>query len=266
MTDNTNAGNGPIPGQPVTPTSNLAHTGDRIAGRDVQAEKVAQGRFQSATTFIDDETANNNFDIVSRDGSRIHVGGEYQDGDVVLLDGMEVLYEDARAMGYVNADGGLASPEEVQESQDADQDESDSIPAEHRTPSNPEFDLLKDQIGVGLKGDPSEVIDLFSADIAQNGELSEAGLDYVQRNLGMNDQVVANIVDDMTDAGGETIHGFLNVGDGMEDDRIEFLVDVHENGPASDSQIVRKLWIDAATGKLSQAKAIEVFDSIYERY
>lgn len=75
-------------GNAVAPTSNLAPDNNlRFTARDIQAEKVADGRYSHATPYLSDDEANNNPNIVIRDGSRQHVSGGYREALMVPMPG-----------------------------------------------------------------------------------------------------------------------------------------------------------------------------------
>jgi hypothetical protein len=70
----------------------------------------------------------------------------------------------------------------------------------------------------------------------------------------------------MQEAGAEVIASFIDVGDGRGMDRVEFLVALAENGNGEQQSIVRNLWFQAATGKLTREAAAQAFDHLYRPY
>ena len=82
----------------------------------------------------------------------------------------------------------------------------------------------------------------------------------------MNEQAVRSIYAEMQEAGGEVMSDFMEVGDGLGADRMEFLVDRAEYGTRQEQEIVRSLWVKAATGKLTRAAAAQAFDRLYKPY
>jgi len=251
-------------GNIVTQQSNLADEGDAfVSGRDVTAEKAAKGHFNRGTAWVSPEDMNNNPDFVVRDGMSQRAGGEYKPDDVLTFDGMEVTHEVAVQLGLIRADGSTGSSPQEDFARDFENNPSEPRPQDTRPE---EFQLLDMQMQVALKGDPSEVLETMGLEVAANGGLSPEGLNYAQNNLGMSPEVVQNTINELTDVGGRVIHGFLEVGDDLGGERVEMLTDLAENGTTKQQQTVRKLWVDAATGKLTQEQAIKTFDRIAQEY
>jgi hypothetical protein len=59
---------------------------------------------------------------------------------------------------------------------------------------------------------------------------------------------------------------FMEVGDGLGTDRLDFLIDLAEGGIRQEQEIVRSLWIKAARAMLSRAEATRAFDPLYQPY
>lgn len=106
----------------------------------------------------------------------------------------------------------------------------------------------------------------FAKDIVTFGDLSEEGFAFAQTRLGMSEQVVRSIYAEMQEAGGQVMSDFMEVGGGLGADRIDFLVDRAEYGTRQEQEIVRGLWVKAATGKLTRAAATQAFDKLYAPY
>lgn len=99
-------------GNTVSYTANLAPDNElRATGRDVQAEKVADGRYSKVSTYINDDEANNNPNVIVRDGSRQHVSGGYRPDDIVRVGGMDMQYETAVSLGFIQGDT-VTTPQE----------------------------------------------------------------------------------------------------------------------------------------------------------
>ncbi len=249
-------------GNVVKQDSALAENNDlQFTARDLTAEKVAKGQRNKATTFIADDVANNNPDVIIRDGSRQYIDGDYQPTDLVLIDGMEIQYETAVSAGLIKGDSFTSAADEFY----ADAENQNIVEVAEDTRSE-ELKLVEGQLEIALGDKAGEAMGLFSNDVVVNGEISEAGLEYAKRNLGMDAASVQEIVSDLTDAGGVTLQSYLDTGDGREVDRINFLVDLSTNGSNREQSIIRQLWVDAAMGNLSQAEAIQRFDDIAKDY
>lgn len=249
-------------GNAVAPTSSLAPDNDlRFTTRDIQAEKVAEGRFTRATPYISDDDANNNPNVVTRDGSRQHVGqGDHRPDDLLRIGGMEITYETAVSLGLIQGDA-LASPQDVFAA------DSENAPEPTPRDTRPEeAQLLEAQIELAMGDAAPAVLDTFARDIVTNGELSEAGLEFAQSKLGMNPQAVEQIFSEMQEAGSQVMADFLEIGDGLGMERIGFLVDRVEHGTRQEQEIVRGLWVKAATGKLTREDAAQAFDRLYKPY
>jgi hypothetical protein len=114
--------------------------------------------------------------------------------------------------------------------------------------------------------DTPAVMDTFTKDIVTFGDLSDEGFAFAQSKLGMNEQAVRSIYSEMQEVGGSVLSDFLEVGDGLGADRIDFLVDRAEYGTRQEQEIVRSLWVKAATGKLTREAAAKAFDKLYQPY
>lgn len=82
----------------------------------------------------------------------------------------------------------------------------------------------------------------------------------------MSEQSVQEIFSDMQDTGSQIMSEFMETGDGLGEERIEFLTDKAWNGTQKEQAIVRNLWFMAATGKLSREDASEAFDFLVAPY
>lgn len=248
-------------GNIVTYDSNLVANGElRSTSRDVQAEKIAEGRYAKETPYISDNDANNNPNVIMRDGSRQHVSGGYRPDDLVRVGGMDMTYEIAVSLGLIKGDA-MVSPQERFAA------DSENTPEE--TPADPRpaaAQLLEAQIELAMGDAAPAVLDTFAKDIVTYGDLSEEGFAFAQSRLGMSEQAVRSIYAEMQEAGGEVMSDFMEVGDGLGSDRMEFLVDRAEYGTRQEQEIVRGLWVKAATGKLTRAAAVQAFDRLYKPY
>lgn len=248
-------------GNVVAPQSNLHSEGDRIEGIDRQAEKEAKGYFQSVSSYIPDEEANNNIDVVKRDGSRVHAGGDHQPNDILLIDGMEVTYSMAQQLGLIEGGNFTSAQEEFYS--DAENCQQEPEPQDTR----PErARLLEMQLDMASQGRSQQVMDTVQNDIVHLGDFSEQTLDFAQRELSMSEESVRTMYKEMQSAGSNAMADFLEVGDGRGRDRIEFLVDLANNGTRDQRATVRNLWFLAATGRLTQAQADDAFDTLYQPY
>ncbi len=70
----------------------------------------------------------------------------------------------------------------------------------------------------------------------------------------------------MQEVGGQVMSQYLETGDGLGIDRIEFLVDLAEAGTRNQQATVRNIWFKAATGQLTREQAIEAFDHLWGPY
>lgn len=144
-------------GNAVSNTSNLAPTNDlRATGRDIQAEKVADGRYSKVSTYINDDEANDNPNIVMRDGSRQHVSGGYRPDDIVRVGGMDMAYETAVSLGLIQG-GTVTTP------QQAFAADSENYPNEASVDSRPAVaKLLEGQIELAMGETSPAVLDTFA--------------------------------------------------------------------------------------------------------
>jgi len=249
-------------GNVVTTNSNLVDTNEECTvTRDLTAEKIAKGHFNKGSTYISDEDANNNLDIVTRDGSRFHVNGDYKADDLVMIKGMEVPYDMAVSMGLIKGDN-FVSPEEAFRA-DAENINEPVVPQDTRPEA---FQLVEGQVEISLGDKAGDAMELFTSDMILNGELSDAGLEFAKNNLGMKPESVQETIAELVEVGGQTLLSHLEVGDDLGSERINFLVDLSENGSTKERQTIRKLWTEAATGKLTRDMAMEIFDGIAVNY
>ncbi|WP_170545258.1 hypothetical protein [Ruegeria arenilitoris] len=245
----------------AVPNSNLGNSGElRATARDVTAEARAKGHFNTASAHIPTAEANNNPDIVARDGMRIYAGGDYQPTDLLVIDGMEVTYEMAQSLGLIKGSD-FTSPQEIF-TQDAEV-VSGNEPVDDRPA---EAILLGDQLTIAFGDQAADVLQVVGNDIAQNGEISEHGLDFFQRHMNMSPQQAKETVDELEGVGNRVLQDFLNNGDGYEIDRVAFLANLAETGTRDQKETVRNVWFKAATGQITREAAIEAFNRLVEPY
>lgn len=127
-------------------------------------------------------------------------------------------------------------------------------------------ELLSSQIDMATGGKSETVLSTFANDIVENGAISEAGLAYAASELGMSEQVVAEQFTAMQELGGDNLVAALEVGDGMGEDRVEFLVDRFEHGSPDEQRMVRQMWTAAALGKMTPREMQDQFDRLYAPY
>jgi len=248
-------------GNAVTYQSNLADDNEfRATGRSETAEDVAKGHLKFATTYITDEVANNNPDVVKRQGSRVHAGGDYQPTDIIMINGMEVTYEIAQSLGLIQGSE-FTSPQEVFQ---ADAENTREAEPEDTRPDNTK--LFEAQIELAFGEQAQEVVQLLTDDIVANGELSEHGIAFLQNRMGMSESAARQNFADMQETGGQVLANYLEVGDGLGMERINFLVDLAESGTVEQKAIVRNIWFQAATGKLTRKDAADAFDYLRNPY
>lgn len=248
-----------------TTSNNLVEDNDiGFSARDIQSEKIADGRYTSSSNYVPDDQTNNNPEVVIRDGSRQFTNGEYQPGDLVVIDGMEIAYEDAASLGLIKgqtlnnpADDFMSDAENTRaELQEAQQD--------HRHEA---AQLLEAQLEVAVgEGNADAALEVFQNEIVYNGDIGEDGLAFAQDKLGMSEQSVQEMYSDLQDKGSEVMAQYMETGDGLGSERMEFLVDKAFNGTQKEQAIVRNLWFMSATGKLTSKDAAEAFDYLYAPY
>ncbi|QFS82296.1 hypothetical protein [Roseivivax sp. THAF197b] len=235
-----------------------------FTARDYSAEKVAKGHYSVANTYLSDEETNNNPEVVIRDGSRQHSNGEYLPGDLVVIEGMEVAYDQAVSLGLIKgqtlsnpSDDFLSDAENARaELQEAQQDN------RHEAAQ-----LLEAQLEVAVgEGNADAALSAFQNDIVYNGELGAETFAFAQDKLGMSEASVRQRYADMEEAGSQVLSDFMAVGDEYGEARMDFLADKAWNGTQQEQAIVRNLWFMAATGKLTQKDAAEAYSYLYSPY
>ena len=249
-------------GNVAAPISNLQPDNELgFSARNIDSEKEASGRFVKATTYIDDDTANNNSRIIIREGTREYIANDdYRPDDILRIGGMEVTYEVAASLGLIDGRT-LMSP-----SDDFLSDAENAAQVEQQDTRPQAAQLLEAQLEVALGDHAGHMLDNFGDDIAANGELSAEGLRFAQERLGMSEQSVQAIVEDMREVGDGVMSDFLEVGDGLGNERLAFLAEKVETGTAKERATIRHLWFRAATGKLTRAEAADAFDYLYNPY
>lgn len=236
-----------------------------FSARDVDAEKISQGHFARASTRISDNEAMNNMRVVIRDGSRQYVNGDYKPTDLVNIEGMEVPYETAVSLGLIQGNT-FASQPEPKATQGQPQDTPQEATSKAIDAPLQGADLLKAQLELAVGDNASAVLDTFGEDIVSTGGISEAGYQYAQEKLGMNERSANALYEDMLETGSQTMASFMEHGDALGMERMSFLVDLAENGTNEEQAIVRNLWFQAATGKLTKASASDAFNYLYAPY
>lgn len=232
----------------------------RSTSRDATEERAQQGYYSKHTNWISDEEMEANPNAVIRNGSRIHIDGNHQPGDVVLVEGMEVEYATAVSLGPIENPGErIVSPHDDFAADSENTDETDDGPLTGA-------ELLSAQLDMATDGRGDEALDVFATDIVINGEISEKGIEFAARQLGMNEQVVQEQFEAMQMLGGENLEDALEVGDGLGADRVQFLVDRAEHGSPAEQQLVRQIWTAAALGKMSKGELQRHFDKVYKPY
>ena len=149
-------------GETAKPQSNLAQQPGEIfvQGRNLDAEEIAQGHYAKATTYIEDSLANNNPDVVTRDGSRMYAGGDYMPDDVLMINGMEVSYEIAQSLGLIEGNT-YRSPQEIFQADS--EDHQAAIPEDNRHEATK---LLEAQLQFALGDNAGAALDTLGADIS----------------------------------------------------------------------------------------------------
>ncbi|MDW4548256.1 hypothetical protein R5H32_02695 [Defluviimonas sp. D31] len=252
-------------GNAVASTSNLTHDNDfRAATRNVDAERQANGHFARSSNYISDDDANNNIRVVTRDGSRQYVEGGYQPTDIIKIEGMEVPYETAVSLGLIQPHNG-AQGDQWAEPQEHFEQPLGAQPQEEQSALDG-ANLLHAQLELAVGGNADAVLATFGDDIVTNGEISEEGFRYAQDKLGMSEGSARALYDEMQESGSQTLADFMEVGDSLGMERMEFLVELAERGNRDEQAIVRNLWFQAATGKLTREGAAEAFDYLYAPY
>lgn len=245
----------------VAPNSNLMNSDDLTTSvRDVTAENRAKGHFNEVSTYIEDHEFNNNLNVVIRDGSRVHSGGELRPNDLVMVNGMTMEYETAQAIGAIT-DGQVSTPQD-----DFYRDAENFHEAEIVDDRPAEMVLLNDQLTLAFGEQAEDVLQVVGEDIARHGEISEHGLDYFQRNMHLSPQQARETISEMEAVGNRALQGYLNSGDGYELDRVAFLADLAETGTRAQRQTVRDIWFKAATGKITRDEAVDAFNGLVEPY
>ncbi len=241
--------------------ANISDSNELVAtARDVTAEARAKGYFNTASAHIPDAKANNNSDIVKRNGMRVHAGGEYQPTDLLMIDGMEVTYEMAQSLGFISGSE-FTSPQAdfAADSENTPEPEAvDSRPLETR--------VLQDQFKVAFGENSEAALNTIGQDIANNGQLSEQGLAFLNEKMGVSEQSYQKTYSEMQEVGGQVMSQYLETGDGLGMDRIDFLVGLAEEGTRDQQATVRNIWFKAAIGQLTREQAIEAFDHLWEPY
>jgi len=251
---------------PTTSNNLVADNGMGFSARDVQSEKIADGRYTKSSNYVPDEQINNNPGVVIRDGSRQHANGDYQPGDLVVIDGMEIAYDDAAAFGLLKGET-LSTPADDFMS-DAENTRASLQEAQQQQDTRHEAaQLLEAQLEVAVgEGNADTALEVFQNDIVYNGEIGEDALAFAQGKLGMSEQSVTQMYSDLQDAGSQVMAQYMETGDGLGSERMDFLTDKAFNGTQKEQAIVRNLWFMSATGKLSAKDAAEAFDYLYAPY
>lgn len=234
----------------------------RPAYRDIDAEKREAGYLATYSPITEREAVNNP-GIVRREGMHQHAAGGYRPDDIVNIGGMQMSYDMAVSAGLMvdqGQPGGNPSSPVVSFESDAE------VALEPEPTALSGSDLLNAQLQLAVGDKAPEVLSTFGEDIVENGEISEAGLEYAQRHLSMSPEQVATLYEDMRGTASNTMVDLLEVGDSRGLERVEFLVDLAENGNRKEQAIVRNLWFLAATGKLKAKDAAQAFDYLYSLY
>lgn len=246
----------------AVPGSNLSNSNELTTSvRDLNAESRAKGHYHEASTFIPDKEFNNNLDVVIRDGSRVHSGGQYRPNDIVMINGTTMEYEMAQSLGLLTGNQFTTPQESRQETSaenSAEPEATDDRPLETR--------VLQDQFELAFGENSEAVLNTLGQDIVMNGELSEHGINFLHEKMGVSEQRCQETYSEMQEVGGQVLSQYLETGDGLSLDRIEFLVDLAETGTKDQQATVRNIWFKAATGQLSRDQAIEAFDHLWGPY
>ena len=232
-------------------TSNLS------SSRDHHVEKIINGHYQEAKSGLTEAEAHADRSVVIRDGSYVKAG-VFQPTDIVTVNGMQMPYEAAVGHGFIDANDPNVTPEVRPQ-------EAPESPSEQPTAVS-DLNLFNMQVEAAMGDNTDSVMSTFESDIITNGELSDEGLQFAQNNLGMNPEVIDKMYTDITVAGSQVLGGFLEVGDGLGAERLEWAADKAWNGTQAEQRTLRKMWIDAAKGKLTQESATHIFDELYSEY
>jgi hypothetical protein len=243
------------------PTSNLVSDNEMgFSARDVTAEKRAMGYFNQGSTALPEGLANDNPNVVVRDGVRQYVNGDYRSDDRLVIQGIEMTHETAVSLGLIQGNT-LGSPGDDQGSNP------ENTGAEVQQDTRPErAQLLDAQLELSFGERAPEVLEVFGRDVIENGEIGPSGLDFARKTMGMPEAAVREIYEDMREAGSQVMADYMEIGDGRGWERIEFLADIAENGTKREREEVRRIWFKAATGKLSRQDATRAFDRLYNPY
>ncbi|GGE46815.1 hypothetical protein [Actibacterium pelagium] len=253
-------------GNVVAPKSNLSETNElRATARDLTAEARAKGHFNTASTFIEDGVANNNPNVVRRDGSRQHVTGGYRPTDLIMIDGMEIQYEIAQSLGMVQGGSTSAQQNDFVPLQVSFQPNAEAAEVPVEGPLEGPA-LLSAQIDLATDGQSESVLESFTNDVVELDDISEENMAFAAEKLGMNEKHVIEQYNDLVDIGGQNVLSALETGDGLGSDRVAFLVDLYENGTLAEQKQVRQLWAGAALGKLNKVDLQRRFDQIVSPY
>ncbi|WP_425051160.1 hypothetical protein [Psychromarinibacter sp. S121] len=243
------------------PHDNLAPDNEMgFTARDYANEKAAKGHFTKHTNWISDSEMQSNPNAVIHNGSRVYSDGTYQPGDLIMIDGMEVGCETAVSLGLIASDGEPHSSPHADFMADAENaQEATDGPLEGA-------DLLRAQLDMASGGNSDAVLNTFASDIVTNGTISDDGMRYAAKELGMGEKSVEERFSAMQRFGGERLMEALDAGDGLGLERVNFLVERHQNGHPDEQRLVRQMWTAAALGKLSQDELQGYFTQLHKPY
>ncbi|GGL55769.1 hypothetical protein [Wenxinia marina] len=243
------------------PTSNIVSDNEMVSSaRNVTGEKAERGHFKTGSIAISDDEANDNPNVVKRNGFRMATDGDYQPGDVVMYNGLELTVEQARqfgVMGFV--------PDQTHD-HGTGEDISGETESGPETTLHPDAELLGDQVRLRFGDRAPQVMDVFVRDLTENGEMSEAGLAFAKNELGFPPEYVRDTVRRLEAVGTETLKGFLKAGDNLGEQRMQFLAGIATHGGISEKQAVRRLWTDAALGRINRKQAADAYAKLVNRY